>query len=137
MVYTSSFFCRLTPPSTVISTRRFACLALLSRLTAFIDTISPPILRSLRVRLSAPIHPTSSQAQQISTSHTSPNLLALTFYGRLFYILSEVLAYVQDFPMGQNRIYVYEDVVKQVGTIFELRSAFTSGLVRVIKKNKS
>ncbi len=30
-----------------------------------------------------------------------------------------------------------EDVLKQVGTIFELESAFASGLVRAIKKDKS
>ncbi len=39
--------------------------------------------------------------------------------------------------MGQDRVYVYENVVKQVGTIFELGSSFTSGLVRAIKKDKS
>ncbi len=38
--------------------------------------------------------------------------------------------------MGQDRIYVYEDVVKQVGTIFELGSASASGLLRAIKKDK-
>ncbi len=32
---------------------------------------------------------------------------------------------------------MYKDVVKQVGTIFELGSAFASGLVKAIKKDKS
>ncbi len=104
---------------------------------ASIDTTSPPISRSPYIRLSAPIYPTSRQAPQISTSHAFPNSLAFTFHGRIFYILSEVLAYVKDFPVGQDCVYVYENVVKQVGTIFELGFAFVSGLVRAIKKDKS
>ncbi len=121
----------------MISTRRSARLALLSRPAASIDTTSPLVSRSPRVRLSAPIHPTSCQVPQISTSHTSPNSLALIFHRRLFYTLSEVLAYIQDFPVGQDRVYVYDDVLKQVETIFKLGSAFASGLVRAIKKDKS
>lgn len=67
----------------------------------------------------------------MSTSHAALNSLALILYGRLFYTLSDVFAYVQDFPVGQDRIYVYETVVKQ------LESAFASGLMKAIKKNKS
>ncbi len=61
----------------------------------------------------------------------------LTFYGCLFYTLSEVLAYIQDFPIGQDCVYVYNDMVKQVEAIFELWSAFASGLTKAIKKDKS
>ncbi len=39
--------------------------------------------------------------------------------------------------MGKDRVYVYENVMKQIKTIFELGSAFASGLVRAIKKDKS
>ena len=39
--------------------------------------------------------------------------------------------------MGQDHVYVYEDMVKQVRIIFKLGSAFASGLVTAIKKNKS
>ncbi len=60
-----------------------------------------------------------------------------TFHGCFFYILSDILAYVQDFPVGQDCVYVYENVVKQVGAIFGLGSVFASGLVRAIRKDKS
>ncbi len=89
VVCTSSFFCRLTPLSTMISTRRSACLALPSRPAASIDSTSPSISRSTCVRFLALIHLTSCQAPQISISHTSHNSLALTFHVRLFYILSD------------------------------------------------
>ncbi len=79
--------------------RRFACVVFPYRPATSIDTTSPSILRSPCVRLLAPIFPTSHQTQQTSNSHTSPNSLTLSFQGRLFCILSDVLAYVQDFPV--------------------------------------
>lgn len=51
--------------------------------------------------------------------------------------MSDVLDYIRDFPVGQDRIDIYVDVVKQVETIFELGSAFASGLAKAIKKDKS
>ncbi len=97
----------------VISTRRSACLVLSScRPMASIDTTRPFISRSPRVHLLAPIFFTSYQAQQTSNSHISPNSLALTFHTRIFYILSNVLAYIQDFPLDHDCIYVNKDVVK-------------------------
>ena len=59
------------------------------------------------------------------------------FYKHLFYILSDILVYIQNFLISQNNVYVYEDVVKQVGTIFELRLVFASDLIKAIKKDKS
>ena len=129
--------CRLTPLSTVISTQRSAYLVFPCRFATSIDTTSFLVLRSPRIRLSALIYPTSYRAQQISTSYASPNSLVLIFQRRFFYILSDILTYVQDFLVGQDHIYVYKDVVKQMGFIFELGSIFTSGLVTTIKKNKS
>lgn len=38
--------------------------------------------------------------------------------------------------MGQDHVYVYEKVMKEVGIILELGSAFASVLVRMIKKDK-
>lgn len=61
----------------------------------------------------------------------------LIFYKRFFYILSNILAYAQDFPVGQDHVYVYKNMVEQVENIFESGSAFASGLVRAIKKDKS
>lgn len=138
----------LTPLSTVISTWKSARLVLSRHSVAAIDTTSPPISRSSLVRLSAPIHLTSCQVLEISTSHASPNSLVSTshtssnslafiFYKCFFYTLSDILAYVQDFLVGQDRIYVYEDVVKQVGYIFEIGSTSASGLVKTMKKDKS
>ncbi len=72
VVHTSSFFCRLNPPSTVISTQRSARFALPSRFTASIDTTSPPISRLSRVRLSAPIH---TLVTRLSRSPLSMHLL--------------------------------------------------------------
>ncbi len=39
--------------------------------------------------------------------------------------------------MGQDHIYVYRGVVKQVGAIFELGFVFISSLMRAIRKDKS
>lgn len=61
----------------------------------------------------------------------------LTFNIQNFYILSNVLNYVWDFPVGQGHINIYLNMVKQVGTIFKLRLVFASSLAKVIKKNKS
>ena len=63
--------------------------------------------------------------------------MALILYERFFYTFSDVLAYVQDFLADQDRVFVYEAMVKQLKTIFELGSAFAIGLVKAIKKNKS
>lgn len=131
-----SLFCKVTPPSMDIFIQRSACLVLSHRPTTSINTTSPAISKSLCICLLPPIFPTSRQAQQISISHASPNLLALIFHACYFYILSDILAYIQNFLVGQNRMYMYVYMVKQVGTIFELRSAFASDLARAIKKNK-
>lgn len=121
----------------MISTRRSARLILPCRFATAIDTTSSPILRSSYVRLSAPIYLTSCQTLQISTSHAFLNSLALIFHKCLFYTLSDVFAFIQDFAVDQDRIYVYEDVLKQLRNIFELGSAFMSSLVKAIKKDKS
>lgn len=107
--------CMLTFPYTMISMRRSAYLILFCRLAGSINTKSLSILRSLRVRLSAPIIFTSRQAQHIYTSHASPNSLVLIFYKCFFQILSDLLGYVHDVFVGQNRMYIYNNIVKQVG----------------------
>ena len=86
----------------VISTWRSACLVFSYRSAASINTISSLILRLFYVRFLAPIHLTSCQAQQISNFHTFPNLPALIFQRHFFYTLSDILAYIQDFPVGQD-----------------------------------
>lgn len=79
---------------------------------ASIDITCSPNLRSFFVRFLAFIFSTSHQAKQISTSYASPNSLALIFSNCIFYILSIILAYIKDFSLRQDCIYVYEDVIK-------------------------
>ena len=129
-------FYRFILLSMVNSTRKYARLVLSCRLAASIDNTSSLLSKSSCVRLSAPILLISHQDQQISTLHVSPNSLALIFHKCLFYTLSDVLAYIQNFLIDRDCVYVYKNVVKQVGTIFELGSAFASGLARAIKKDK-
>ena len=52
-------------------------------------------------------------------------------------MLSDVIAYICDFPEGEERVALYVDVVKQVEKIFDLGSAFAEGLIKAIKKDKS
>lgn len=52
-------------------------------------------------------------------------------------MLSDILAHIRDYPEGEDRVALYLDVVKQVSNIFDLGSAFASGLIKVVKKDKS
>lgn len=70
-------------------------------------------------------------------SHTSSNLLALTFNKQNFYTLSDSLDFVWDFLVGQRCMHIYLEMVKQVETIFEFGLTFASDLAKAIKKDKS
>ena len=129
--------CRFTLPFIMIFTQKSACFVLFYRFATSIDITSPLILKSLCVCPPTLISPTSCQVQQISTFYASLNSLVFIFYKRFFYILSDVLAYIQDFLLNQDCVYVYENVMKQVRIVFGLGSIFASGLVKTIKKNKS
>ena len=133
---TFSSFCRFLPLSIINSTRRSTCLVLICRPAVLIGSTSSLLSKLLCVRFLAPIFLISRQGQQICILHGSPNFQALIFHKRLFYTLSNVLAYAQNFSIGRNHLYVYEDVVKQVETIFEIEFAFASHLLRAIKKDK-
>lgn len=61
----------------------------------------------------------------------------IIFHKHFFYILSHLLAHVQDFLINQDWVYVYEDVMKEKETIFQLVYVLASGLARAIKKDKS
>lgn len=114
--------------------QRFICLILPCCLANSINTIGLLISQLLYIHFSTLIFLPSCQAQQISTSHVPPQSLALIFHKCFFYILYNVLAYIQDFSVAEDHVYVYKDRVKQIKPVFKLRFAFASGLVRVIKK---
>lgn len=59
------------------------------------------------------------------------------FTGQTFYILSDIIIYICDYPKGEKYVALYVDIVKQVEKIFDLRSAFAKGLIKAIKKDKS
>lgn len=110
--YIISLFCKFTLPSMINSICRSVCLIFSCHLAAFISGTSRLFLRSFCICLLTLIFSISRLDQQISISYTSPNLLALIFYKCFFYILSNILAYIQNFSISCNCIYVYENVVK-------------------------
>lgn len=59
------------------------------------------------------------------------------FNSQTFYILSNIIIYIYNYPEDKKRIALYVDVVKQVEKIFDLRLAFAKGLIKAIKKDKS
>ena len=73
----------------------------------------------------------------MSRGSDSLKMLLLMFNGRTFYILSDVIAYICDYPEDEEHVALYVDVVKQVKKIFDLGSAFAEGLIKAIKKDKS
>lgn len=78
-----------------------------------------------------------SALPSMSSGSDSSKTLSLTFNGRTFYMLSDVIAYICDFPKGKECVALYVDVVKQVEKIFDLELVFVEGLIKAIKKDKS
>lgn len=64
-------------------------------------------------------------------------ILLLVFNGQIFYILSNILKHICDYPEDEKRMYLYLDIVKQVSNIFDLGSVFVTDLIKVVKKDKS
>ena len=67
----------------------------------------------------------------------SSNQLLLHFNGYTFNTLSGVLDHIWDFPEGVERVPLYLEIVRQASTIFGLSSAFSKGLIKAMKKDKS
>lgn len=59
------------------------------------------------------------------------------FYNHTFYILSNVITHIRNYPWREVFIALYINVVKQTSIIFDLESAFAKSLIKAIKKNKS
>lgn len=77
-------------------------------LCGFFNTTSPPILRSPRICLTAPIYLTSCYAQQISTSHVFLNSLALTFHRLFLYTVSYFSLCTRSFSRSRLCLCVWE-----------------------------
>ncbi len=97
-----------------------------------ISTSAPPPISS--VKSAIPLQPPSTH---VSKTAGFPRLLSLSFNGHTFYRLSDILAYINDYPVGLQRVELYCNVVKQTAAIFDIGSVFATGLITVVKKDKS
>lgn len=101
-------------------------------------SVSGPAPSSFPPAHSEPLVPASGPAlPSMSSGSDFSKRLSLTFNGRIFYMLSNVIAHICNYPEGQKRVALYVDVVKQVEKIFDLGLAFAEGLIKAIKKDKS
>lgn len=64
-------------------------------------------------------------------------ILLLLFNKQIFYTLFDVLEHICDYPKSEKCVRLYIDIIKQASNIFDLGSAFTVGLIKAVKKNKS
>lgn len=119
----------LTPPvSPPASSRSFV--------TSFTVSLEPDVVLAPTHRsLHGPL--VASTASFPVSAHVSSHTLSLSFNGRQFYSLSDVLAHISDYPEGEDRVAVYIDVVRQASNIFDLGASFALGLMNAIKKDKS
>lgn len=72
----------------------------------------------------------------LACTHVSLHILTMLFNKRQFFILSDVLAHIFDYPKGKDHVAVYINDVRQVSDIFDLGAVFAFGLMHAIKKNK-
>lgn len=59
--------------------------------------------------------------------------LSFSFNKRQFYCLSDVLAYICNYPKKQDYVNLYVNVVCQTIQIFDMSELFTLGLIKAIK----
>lgn len=69
-----------------------------------------------------------------SNRYDSLKKLLLTFNNHIFYILTDVIAHIYNYPEEQAQIALYINVVKQASTMFTIELAFTKSLIKTIKK---
>lgn len=72
-----------------------------------------------------------------SSTHVLSHILSLSFNGRQFYCLSDVFAHICNYPKKQDCVHLYIDVICQISQIFDMDTAFASGFINAIKKDKS
>ena len=132
---------RQTPPLTVKKFRKTTCQPscgpVRSDFALPVVSSSGPAPRSLPPDQSDSPVPVSCPLPLTSSGYDSSKKLSLTFNGHTFYMLSDVIAHIRDYPEGEARIALYVDVVKQASTIFDIGSAFAEGLIKAIKKDRS
>ena len=140
-MFTFLFLGRQTPPPTVEksrTTRQRLCGVEGSGSRLPVMSASGPVPSSVSPAQPEPLASASGSALPSMSIGSDPSkTLSLTFNGRTFYMLSDVIAHICDYPEGEERVALYVDVVKQVEKIFDLGSAFAEGLIKAIKKDKS
>ncbi len=97
-----------------------------------ISTSASPPISSLKSAI--PLQPPSTH---IPETAEFPRLLSLSFNGHTFYRLSDILAYINDYPVGLQRVELYCDMVEQTAANFDIGSVFATGLIIAVKKDKS
>lgn len=63
--------------------------------------------------------------------------MLLIFNSHIFYTLFHIIAHIGNYSKKQACIVLFVNVVKKASIIFDIRLAFTEGLIKAIKKNKS
>ncbi len=97
-----------------------------------VSTSAPPPISSVKSAI-----PLQLPSTHVPETAGSPRLLSLSFNGHTFYRLSDILAHINDYPIGLQRVELYCDVVEQTAAIFDIGSVFAAGLITAVKKDKS
>lgn len=134
------FLGRQTPPPTVKKsqiTRQPLCRSVGSGFCLPIVPASGPALSLVPSDQSEPLVPASSPSLPLMSSRSdSLKKLLLTFNGGTFYILSDLIAHICDYPKEEKRVALYVNVVKQASKFFDLGSAFAEGLIKAIQERQ-
>ena len=62
-------------------------------------------------------------------------ILLLSFNGQIFYTIFDVFEHICDYLKGKKYARLYLDIVKQASNMFDLDSAFETGLIKTLKKD--
>ena len=135
------FLGRQTPPPTIeksCTTCQLLCGTVRSGFCLPVMSALRPAPSSFSTALLEPLVSALGFAPPlISNGSDCLKTLLVSFNGRIFYLLSEVIVYICDYPEDEECVTLYVDVVKKVKKIFDLGLAFVEGLIKAIKKNKS
>lgn len=61
-------------------------------------------------------------------------LLFLSLNSHIFFNLSNIIKYIHNYLVDLDHIKIYYNIIKKMTIIFEIRSIFTSNLIKVVKK---
>lgn len=73
----------------------------------------------------------------MSNRYNSLKKPLLMFHNHTFYMLSNVIAHIRNYPWREVFFALYINVVKETSIIFDLGLAFAKDLIKAIKKDKS